>query len=304
MYSTVIVPLDGSPFAEYALPLGAILALRMRAELLLIRVHDSLPRLEFHDARWIEFTRAEEEAYLERLAATRLAAAPAAVAWRLLDGPVARAICSCVAACTDPLLVISTHGRTGISRSWLGSVADGVARHSTAPVLFVRPPDDRDASRPLPTPVFANVLVALDGSPIAERILPHASIVAEAVGAPLLLFRAVPIGGVIAGEAYASMRDVAAKYQAQHPRLRVRPEIRFTDAPGSAIISRARSLERPLIALGSNGRGLSRFVLGSVADDVLRGAPQAVLMIRPPLGVSPTNRRGVPSSVSAMAEAR
>jgi len=62
-------------------------------------------------------------------------------------------------------------------------------------------------------------------------------------------------------------------------------EVQATGDPGEAIQIRARRLERPLIALGSHGRGVSRYVFGSVADEVLRGKPQALLMIRSPAGV-------------------
>ena len=136
MYRTILVPLDGSAFAEHALPTAAHLAAGAKAPLLLARVHHPPSRL---GATWDEFFRNEEKAYLERIAVRVTQAQPIDVETALLDGDVVEAIRERAEQRADCLIVMSTNGRTGLSRAWLGSVADGVLRQSTRPVLALRP---------------------------------------------------------------------------------------------------------------------------------------------------------------------
>jgi len=280
MYRNVIVPLDGSPFAERALRAATAIATRRHAQLVLIRVHDTHPHLVFQPPSWEELVRDEERAYLERQAANLLAGGCTNVTWRALEGVPEHVVSSCAADSPDALIVMSTHGRTGIRRTWLGSVADAIVRHTRSPVLLLRP----ELHEPSPAePLFENVLVALDGSGMAERVLTHAMAFAETFGAGLLLFRAAPASHT--SLAYEYLRAVRAMCVAQAPSITVTIEVQATGDPGEAIQIRARRLERPLIALGSHGRGVSRYVFGSVADEVLRGKPQALLMIRSPAGV-------------------
>jgi nucleotide-binding universal stress UspA family protein len=288
MYRSIIVPLDGSGFAERALSVAATIARLARAQLVLIRVHDTQPHLAFQSAEWIEFVRAAEEAYLERRAATLLAAGCGNVTWHVRNGPPALTISSCALAGTESLIVMSTHGRTGIQRSWLGSVADGVVRHSSSPVLLLRR-DMGDATRNVPA--FANVLVALDGSRMAEDVVQHAMRLARLFDARLLLFRVSSSSRDSGAEAY--MR--AIKAVCLRGAVRVDVEISHATSPADAIRARAEQLERPLIALGSHGRGLSRYLLGSVADDVLRARPPALLLLRASVSVPLTRARTTPA---------
>jgi nucleotide-binding universal stress UspA family protein len=167
---------------------------------------------------------------------------------------------------------------------------------------MVRPPiDDANAFSASTAPPFANVIVALDGSELAETILPHALSVAAASGARVLLLRVVepvraPLPALVGRDdpvtdraqdtrdtawrtASTYLNDVAAVVRDRHPSLDIDRELRFANSPGAAILKCAEAHERPLIALASHGRGLSRIFLGSVASAVVRGA-SAVLMCR------------------------
>jgi len=283
MYSTLLVPLDGSPFAEEAIETAAFLARRGGATLILLRVYDGASTSVYRSPPWNEFFRCEEEGYLETLAARVQARCVGSVDWALLDGDPVTAICARAAACDAPLIVMSTHGRTGIRRAWLGSIAHGVLRHTSAPVLMVRPPGipaaDRDAAY---EPPFENIIVALDGSAFAEQVLPHAATVAKASNARLIVLRVVELAeerDFATRQASEYLEEVAKRESDMHSPLDVHVEA--GGSPGSAILEYAHALARPLIAMASHGRGLSRLFLGSVADEVVRGAPSAVLMVRP-----------------------
>jgi nucleotide-binding universal stress UspA family protein len=305
MVATVVVPLDGSVFAEEAIAPAVLLARTSHVRLLLIRVHDPPRPGPQCGQTWDELFRTEEEAYLEHVTARAQAELTPEVDWAVLDGPVATAICARAAANPGSIIVMSTHGRTGLRRVWLGSVADGVLRRTLAPVLMVRPsPDDRSESIGIGEPKFENILVALDGSQLAESVIPHAMAVASALAARVLFFRvfepfflhsptharqsvhvrnssSTPTSSRQSARGY--LEDLAMRCTVQFPSVEIHVETEDGAHPGSIVLERANRLSHPVIALASHGRGLSRLFLGSVADNVLRGDPRAVLVCRCPI---------------------
>ena len=82
-----------------------------------------------------------------------------------LDGPIASTLEHYLASSGPDLVVMSTHGAGGLSRLWLGSVADHLVRHSSAPILLVRPGATGAAHD---EPLFRHILVPLDGSTLAR----------------------------------------------------------------------------------------------------------------------------------------
>jgi nucleotide-binding universal stress UspA family protein len=165
----------------------------------------------------------------------------------------------------------------------MGSVANGLLRHSSAPVLTLRPQGETSVTNGAsPDGPFANVIVALDGSTFAEQVIPHAASVATASNARLLFIRVVdPAAPNDAAfrQAGTYMEDIAGlvNYEGSFSDARIEAHA----SPGAAILECAAALERPLIAMASHGRGFSRLFLGSVADEVVRGSPRAMLMVRP-----------------------
>jgi nucleotide-binding universal stress UspA family protein len=155
MYDSVLVPLDGSTFAEHAIATAVHLATSCHARLVLVRVHHLYPHDHFHTDTWDELFHSEEEAYLERVAAWIQPDVPGLVETAVLHGDIVEAICERARQCPSPIIVMSTHGRTGVKRAWLGSVADGVLRHSPAPVLMVRPPAMAREARRSPDAAYA-----------------------------------------------------------------------------------------------------------------------------------------------------
>ncbi len=148
LYTRIIVPLDGSKLAESALPEAKQLAKLTGAELVLIRVVDYSARDKFGDfgllyeyeamAQALAEERELAKAYLADMVRT-IEAEGYPVSATLVDGIAAKAI----VGMTQPgdVIVMATHGRTGMKRWFIGSIAEDVLRHATVPVLLVRAMD-------------------------------------------------------------------------------------------------------------------------------------------------------------------
>jgi nucleotide-binding universal stress UspA family protein len=315
VYRSLLVPLDGSAAAEHALPMALGLARRQRAVLHVVRVYvpvagvygeHATAHVPYDEALDRELM-ARARDYLDSVAARLAAPGRAPPSSALLEGWVPEAILRHAAGVGADLIVMTTHGRGPVTRFWLGSVSDEIARRATVPTLFVRP---RAAA-----PDFASeagvrrVLVPLDGSSLAEQALEPALALGTGTQAEYILLRVVtsttelsygPAGGEVTGfgEALKRLRESdqeeakrAAEYlEGLARRLRTRSLVVNTrvlqsDRPATAILDEASARGVDLIALATRGRGgLKRLVLGSVADKVLRGAEAPVLTYRPPDG--------------------
>src|SRR5690606_22526567 len=169
MIKTVLVPLDGSRFSEQAVPLGLAVARAANAELRFAHVHfplafEGLPYAE-QDQRWDIQAREQELEYLDEVAERVRGAGHDRVAVELLDGDVVPALLGHARAVGADLVVLSSHGRGGVERAWLGSVADGLVRRSHLPVLLVRPETEEGEPPDLERlPALRHILVPLDGS--------------------------------------------------------------------------------------------------------------------------------------------
>lgn len=151
MYRQIVVPLDGSELAEEALNEAKKMAKASSTPLKLLRVVDtfrtqSLPATGMAMDYAMLGELAEEEvddatSYLQRLVES-LKNEGYDVSGDVLQGPIARQICS--AANEDDLIVMSSHGRTGIKRWFLGSVAEEVMRNANGPVLLHKSKDVED----------------------------------------------------------------------------------------------------------------------------------------------------------------
>jgi nucleotide-binding universal stress UspA family protein len=293
VYRALCVPLDGSPQSEQALPLALALAKASGAQLRLLHVHtptDSIyvPGLPVIDGQLRSLGRLHEHTYLTRLAARIAAEAPLAV---FVDNPdssgsVAGTIMQSSSAHDCAMLVLTTHGRGGWERAWLGSVADTLVRLSPVPVLLVR---GSDGAPPPAHGLPQRVLVPLDGSPEAASILPHAlalgRVVAPAKPASELLVPPDTDDAARVARECASARaylDAVAR-QLRAEGLDVEIEVRVDGHVASAILAVAQATSADCIAMTTHARsGVSRLLLGSVADKVLRGATLPVLMLHPP----------------------
>lgn len=187
------------------------------------------------------------------------------------------------------VLVIATHGRSGLSRLRLGSVADGGLRNADCPVVLVRP----SALSPGGQVDLNRLMAPLDGSALAEGSLPLAGVMAAALGATLVLVRVEPFVAAVAPEAgylpnVAELdRAAAAAAEAYLEQAqsqfegRVHTEVvvlRGTPAPALERFAREEAID--LVVMTTHGRGgIRRALLGSTADHLVRaGLP--VMMLR------------------------
>lgn len=306
-YHTLVVPLDGSPFAERAVPTAAAVARRAQGIVHLVRVHvppvassEDVPE----DLRWDEALRVEERDFLDAAARTLADEWRVCVETALLEGNVAPAIDAYAREVGADLIVMTSHGRTGMSRAWLGSTADRLAREATVPVLMLRIADDgAGATGAAPPGRFLHVLVPLDGSEGAEEALEEAArfgtwgvrYTLVRVVRPSVRWRASRALARVARRGGAAGVDVAAGAEAYvravGDRLRARGEGAEVEVVGCAaehvapaLLERARLAGADLVVLAPRGRGAARFLGEGIADQLLRGTTCAVLLCGPHAG--------------------
>lgn len=143
MYKKILVPLDGSPLAEAVLPHAQALAKSEGAELVLLRVAvDPGAEFAFADpalaASIVQDMEEESKAYMAGIAAQMQSAGYQAVTM-MREGPIAETILAVADETQADVIAMSTHGRSGLSRWLMGSIADRVVKHSHVPVMVIRP---------------------------------------------------------------------------------------------------------------------------------------------------------------------
>jgi nucleotide-binding universal stress UspA family protein len=293
MYHSILVPLDGSPFGEHALPTALSIARRTGARLHLAHVHTT-PALAIDDTLDTSL-RASEQAYLQGLVQRLQIGEHGPITSVLLDGPVATALHDHALAIHADLIVMTTHGRGALSRFWLGSVADKLVHQALMPVLLVRPQEQ--APDLTQEPRFKHILVPLDGSALAEHILPGALALGRLMQAEYTLLQAIePLNATYGAELYAAglsdqvleqLRTNAQDYldrsaaSLRAEAVGVQTAV-VAEAPAAAILDYATAHAVDLIALATHGRGgVARWLVGGVADKVVRGSSVPVLLHRP-----------------------
>jgi nucleotide-binding universal stress UspA family protein len=291
----IMVPLDGSRLAEHSLVYLDALRSVGESQVLLLSVVDEAEDLRALDP---DEALAREEnilaTYLREVAGDVKQHLGIEVETRVVAGSPAVSILEQAANYSPDLLVISTHGRSGISRWRLGSVADKVIRGAVCNTLVVGPKAAErgtwiDARIMEP---FKSLLVPLDGSGLAETALPVAAMFAESYGAQIHLVRVVQVPATADGMGViSSMPDLldtlieaARSYLSSAATKLGRPDVKTDVLVGGA----AWQLEDyvagnaiDLVIMTSHGRGgFVRTALGSVTDRLLGGAAP-VLVVRP-----------------------
>jgi nucleotide-binding universal stress UspA family protein len=275
---TILVPLDGSTLAERALPYAGALARATGGQLALVGA--ALPSRE---------TTEQGKTQLEQVAG-RLRASGLAAFAHVYVAPADEAILDASRQEHAGFIVMSTHGRFGLDRWLYGSVADAVLRRADVPVLVVPAtcagmwPEDR----------APRILIALDGSSLAEEVLAPVGALAAALGAELHLLCVVEPPVVTAEPGlYAHLFDPETELAGARTYLRTiaggswtagRPVTVQVDVgpPVSVLVDYAREQQMDLIAMATHGRGgLARLLLGSVASGVLQCAGTPLLLVRP-----------------------
>jgi nucleotide-binding universal stress UspA family protein len=302
MIRTILLPVDGSTFSEHALPVALDAVRRTGARLHIVHVHEPVAArvspegLGFFDARLDATLREQEQEYVMSLAHRCMENAGVSPCTELLDGPVSAAISAYAAEVEADLVVMTTHGRGGISRVWVGSVADALMRRAAVPILLVRPRDEAvDWSRGAAP---RHMLIPLDGSELSAAVLPPALDLAALGDARITLLRIVlPVPFVVGPNAstptFLATGGTDALEEARQYVERVAAPLRengldvaavalYNSTPATAILDYAAGAGVDTIAMATHGRGgWSRVALGSVADKVMRGTMMPVLVYRP-----------------------
>jgi nucleotide-binding universal stress UspA family protein len=295
MYSRMLIPLDGSKLAEQVLPYARYLAkaLTIPVELLKVVDPDALALLVNHEqGRYIDSLLADSRqnsgTYLEGIA-------------RSFDGPhvqclvetgkAEESIIEKAALDKNTLIVMATHGRSGMQRWRLGSVADKVLHASTNHTFLIRATDQ---GRTQGEATLNRVIVPLDGSPLAEKVLPHIVELAKKPMLEIIFLRAYALPPAVSADEYGAyseelfnqLESEAKGYLAEKSREMRQQGVENVSLVvelgygAEEIIGLARKTPDNFIAMCTHGRsGVTRWLLGSVTERVVRHSGDPVLII-------------------------
>jgi nucleotide-binding universal stress UspA family protein len=294
----ILLPLDGSRIAEQALPVAGAIAHRGGTKVHLASVVPQVPVFlasaeePAPDPGLAQDVRDQLTEYLRSTAEALETTHGVEVTYALLDGSPAQALADHARAKRVGLIVMTTHGHSGITRFWLGSVADRLLRWVKMPVLLLRPTDGSFQT------AFRHTLVALDGLSEGERVLepaielgslgPDAQFtLVQVVEPPVALITRMAMQPAKMRPHWRELQENCARSylervaKAMRARgLRVSTQVISARGIGEQILGFAGAIGADLIVVGTHGaRGVERMLLGSVADKVIRGATQAVLVV-------------------------
>lgn len=287
MYSKILVALDGSKLAEQILPIVRWLAEANKIPVELLTIADPDARAPFWPAE-------VDESYFKKIAAEYFTSAMQ-VTGSLETGDPAAAIVDRAKDDGDCLIAMATHGVSGLRRWLLGSVAGKVVQTAVNPLLLIHPMEDSTA--PAMTGC-REVLVPLDGSALAESALAHVSGLAREMKLKVHLVRvfslpktAFVVADGMFDQGPAVFREARRQEAEQYLAAKVH-ELRTEGVesiaasavegdPASEIIDLARAARDNLIAMSTHGKsGVTRWMLGSVAERVVQHSGDPVLLIR------------------------
>jgi nucleotide-binding universal stress UspA family protein len=288
MFKKILVPLDGSQLSLRALEPALAMSKYTGAELLLVRV-PVVDTLSFA-VTGSKHAEARNDAlvYLETIRKSN-EQPHLSIRSQVLDGDVASAIVDTARTEQADLIVMSTHGYSGLTRWVLGSVTEKVLRSAPCPILAVRA-----ARHP------QKVLITLDGSALSDRAIEPGLAVAQTLNAAVTMLRVVPrvsINGKLdeherglsrrmqedlIEEAKDYLRTSCRSEAAQSARsVPIKSEVRI-GSPAEIILEYIETYGTDLIVMATHGRtGLKRWVYGSVTAKVLRSVNCSMLVIRP-----------------------
>ncbi len=277
VFGNVLMPLDGSQFAEHALSLAQSICRAFNAQLTLFSV-DPSNRLALPFAgeqeEGIRGGQAEREQYL-RLLAEELEDHDFAVDYTVGVGEVPDAIETLARDSQMDLIVMTTHGRSGVERWLIGSVANKIVQQSSVPLLLMRPTGEWRSR----WSQFKRLLVTLDGSEASEKVLPYVKLLATKFESEVVLL-SVP-EGVVSNEYRMQVQQYLEKVMEALQEVGINAQAMVTGAgPARTIVSVSEAESADLIMLATHGLGgMDRFMVGSVADRVVRHTQIPVFLV-------------------------
>jgi nucleotide-binding universal stress UspA family protein len=301
MHKVIMAPTETSENEQATISVAVKLAQRFDADLHLVRA-EAPPLVIETVARPPVLTITEQTLLDERLARLKKlealgnecrALGNIRVVTALEDGPVTSTLGDYAVKHDVDLIVMSSHSRGGIKRVTLGSVTDYLIRNTNIPVLVVRPPASFIGATPVET--LSRIVVPLDGSALAEQILPEVAALASHLNSTVSLLHVLtpvtysqkeimqpglPWWDADIATADAYLADAASYLTEQG--LKVSKDVVLSDNIATAILDYSIRARADLIALATNGTGgMSRLVFGTVADEVTRKSPTSLLVFHP-----------------------
>jgi nucleotide-binding universal stress UspA family protein len=317
MFKTIMVCLDGSKLAEQVLPVAVEMAQRNDGKLVLFRtiieyalISPNIPGYSGISVQTGNFAKRLEEnlelasSYLDSMSELINKETGLTVKVDISLGSPGKSIVEYAENNGIDLVVLATHGHGGLERIVFGSNADYVLKRSPFPNLILRPKSVNESNDIL---LFSDsplkkILVCLDGSHLAEQILPYAVEQARLFRSKLVLLRVIqtPVSEVtISPKATAPVAEKENEYYSLEEKEATNYLLSIADSyqqsaidsewaivqgdnPEETIVDYARKNNFDMIAMCTHGRGgLNRLVLGSVADHILRNAEMPLLILKP-----------------------
>jgi nucleotide-binding universal stress UspA family protein len=277
MYTKVVVPLDCSPLAEVALPYAEEIAGKMGSDIILLTVLPSEEAKEVqnhlaYSKKMVNTTKMQVKKYTEDLPEGKVNISTAT-----RTGNPAEGILNYADKGYPCLIVMATHGRSGISRWAVGSVADKVVRAtSKQPLLLVRAKGAHPEVRA--KRILKKALVPLDGSSVSESVLPYIGEIARNLDMELTLLRVVHKSE----NNFAEVEEYLGQWCQRLAEQGVTAgfEVRI-GSPADQIISYADESAFDLIAMTTRGQtAINMFSLGSVAQKILLDSNSPLFLVK------------------------
>lgn len=303
MYAKIVVPLDGSDLAEKSLPYALELANRLNASLLLLRVAELANMVADTPEHELEIIN-RAETYLQGVKEniTNPSSKDFFPGNRVETvvgyGEAVHEIAEIAPFEHGDLIVMTTHGRTGVSRLVVGSVAFRVLQHSTLPVLIYNPAKPNEKLDVPASDPINSMVITLDGTTEGETIIEPAVELAKTIGAPITLLGVVqPFIPIEYGE-FASGVNVEPDRETEERRIHaieylskvqtrlasqgvtLNSLVRVGNADDE-ILSYIQETGPAILAMATHARGkLGQILVGSVADEVMRRTHLPILMVK------------------------
>lgn len=307
MFKRILVPLDTSKLAEIALTYAEELAIKLGSEVILVHVRTPTDAPANTDHRvYMSKITAEVEQRIKKSPALppgeKVKVASAIIGAPNIINHPAEEILKYAENENINLIVMATHGRTGIRRWALGSTANNIARVSKHPVLLVR------ANTDVPRSVhMEKILVPLDGSKPGEAVIPYIEYLVSKLKSGISLLNVVEppyhiypytdgldyYGGAgivrvpFTEEEMKPLKETAVRYiksvsdKLTAGGISARYEVRV-GSPGEEITSVESETHPDLVVMSTHGHsGFGRWDHGSVTDKVLHQGKTPLLLIRP-----------------------
>ncbi len=299
MFNKILVPMDGSPLAERAINPAIALAKETGGQLVLLHsiltddvlIPDYMGMPVLQPEYWIHERRRQADAYLSSIQ-KRFGSPTLSLTYQILEGDPAATILDIVQEEGYDLVIMSTHGYSGVRRFMYGSVTEHVLRHAICPVLVVR--CDRSIS---------HILITLDGSKMSETVIKPAMQLAKMLQAKVTFLRVEKdvilkdyqeirkieqldpgLGQRILDSFYTRVDDYLQNLKLRYGSTNLEINVlSMRGDPTDDILTAAAHFDADLIAMATHGRsGFRRWVYGSVTEKVMRQAERNMLVVRPP----------------------